>query len=205
MMEFKTEKTNRAEVFSEDGVNFLEVFIERIEILSDEKSAKKINAFYLQLTSSVYEYAKKTLLSESKAEYECSEDSRKRFSFRPYSYRLYFDVSEENEEHLSIICKLFFTRKGKILYEDRKGHIWNKRNGCLVPLRAIAGKEYKSIRKRLVEEENRRNSKIDRHSFALKNGRLVFFVKSAQNGRCSITEIVCPTPKENKEKVKENC
>ncbi len=204
-MEFKMRKTNRAEAFSQDGIVFLEVFIEQIEVLSDEKNAKKINSFYSQLTSSAYEYAKKTLLLESKTEYECSEDSRKRFSFRPYSYKLYFDVSEENEEYISIICKLFFTRKGKILYEDRKGHIWNKKSGCLTPLRAFAGKEYKSIRKKLGEEEKRRLTKIERRSFALKNGRLVFFVKSLQNGQCRITEIVCPTQKEKKEKVEENC
>ena len=205
MMEFKVRKTNRAEAFSQDGIVFLEVFIEQIEVSSDEKNAKKINSFYSHLTSSAYEYAKKTLLSESKTEYECSEDSRKRFSFRPYSYKLYFDVSEENEEYISIICKLFFTRKGKILYEYRKGHIWNKKNGCLMPLRAVVGKEYKSIRKRLVEEEKRKNSKIDRHSFALKNGLLVFFAKSLESGRYSIVEMVCPTLKENKEKVEENC
>ena len=202
-MEFEIEKIKTDESFSENGIIFLEVFIEHIKILSDVKGAEKINSFYSELARSAYEYAKNTLLSESKSEYEHSEDSRKRFSFRPYSYRFFCDVSEDNEKYISVICKLFFTQKGKILYEDRFGHIWS-RSGELIPLRALLGKEYKNVRKRLSEEAKKRNlPEIDIRSFASKNGSIVFFAKKAQDGRQRVTEVSCSAPEENKEKVKE--
>lgn len=203
-MEFEIEKIKTDESFSENGIIFLEVLIEHIKILSDAKGVERINSFYSELARSAYVYAKNTLLSESKSEYEHSEDSRKRFSFRPYSYRFCCDVSGCNEKYISIICKLFLARKGKVLHEDRLGHIWS-RSGELVPLRVILGKEYKNVKKRLANEAKKRNlSEINRHSFALKNGSIVFFAKKAQDGRQRVTEISCSAPEENKEKVKEN-
>ena len=190
-MKFEIEKIKTTESFSENGIVFLEVFTEHIKILSDGRTSEKINAFYSELARTAYGYAKKTLAAKSKSEYECDEDKRKRFSFRPYSYRFLCDVSEDNDKYISIMCKVFFTQKGKILYENRFGHIWSKQNGAIIPLRVFAGKEYKSIRKRLVSEEEKRNLfKIDTRSFALKNGSLVFFARHVQGARHNVIEIL---------------
>ena len=147
-MNFDTEKIKVEESFSENGITFLMLFTEHIKILSDGKGAEKINSFYSELSHSVYEYAKNKLLCDIKSEYENSDDPRKRFSFRPYSYRLSCDASEENEECISVMCKLFFTRKGKILYEKHFAHIWCKRTGKLVSTRGFSEKKHKKHKKK---------------------------------------------------------
>ena len=62
-----------------------------------------------------------------------------------------------------------------------------------------------SVRQKRAEEAKKRNlPEIDIHSFASKNGSIVFFAKKAQDGRQRVTEVSCSAPEENKENVKEN-
>ena len=147
-MNFDTEKIKAEDSFSENGITFLILFTEYIKILSDGKGTAKINAFYSEVSHSVYEYAKNKLLCDIKTEYENSDDTRKRVSFRPYSYKFSCDTSEENEEYISVKCKLFFARKGRVLYEKHFTHVWCKRTGKLVPTRILSKKEHKKHKKK---------------------------------------------------------
>lgn len=130
-MEYKTEKKMIKESFSHEGVTVLEALLTYPVIICEDKTAKKLNAFYGSIAENAYDFVKKSLLSEGKREYEESDDEKKRFSFRPYRYVLDISPTEEGGDSISFSFTVSLFRRGKRLYQTRLLHIWDKKHACL--------------------------------------------------------------------------
>jgi hypothetical protein len=145
-MEHKTEKKIIKESFSHEGVTVLEALLTYPVIICEDKTAKKLNAFYEGISKNAYDFVKNSLLSDSKSEYEKLEDEKKRFSFRPYQYTLDISLLGQDDEGVSFSLSVSLFRRGKRLYQTRTLHIWDKKHACLRRDEKEKGKKSKKYR-----------------------------------------------------------
>ncbi len=189
-MDYTIEKSDRRESFSEGGIVYLDISFKGLRICEAGKAQEKINGFYEKILEGCYEYARTALFARSKSEYAASQDEKKRFSFRPYRYSVLINYIWQNEEFISISCAISLQKRGSERYEKIISQTWDKKRATLIPLSRLGVKVSSRIKRALKEKEKQLNLfKINRKSFCLKNGSVLFFSNERKSGKSRSIDI----------------
>lgn len=99
----------------------------------DEESA--MGALYRGVEERAIAFCRGVLKEETERLFEVSEDPKKRFRFAAFVYRLEGRIVWCEGEYLSVGLRADLTRRGEgsMLWHAEDGHLWNVREGFMIP------------------------------------------------------------------------
>lgn len=118
-MEIKPEK-RRVTTLAEEGIPHCEITLSLPTAEGEGRAAAHIRNFYRRIAAHTEALARAVLLPRARREYEKSDDSRRRFTHRPYRLSHTARLSVEGEEAV-VTRTLELSYRGRLLFREERG------------------------------------------------------------------------------------